>query len=163
MNTHNSNERQLVVFDLAGESFGVDINTVRAIIRMQHVTRVPDAPAYVEGVMNLRGTVIPVVDLRLRFGLEVTETTVASRVVVVDIGGAGIVVIVDGVRAVLRIPASSVEAPSTVITTMDSYYLDGIANLDGRLLILLDIERALAECAQVALLLASREQTAIAA
>jgi purine-binding chemotaxis protein CheW len=163
MNNQNSNERQLVVFDLAGESFGVDINTVREIIRMQHVTRVPDAPAYVEGVMNLRGTVIPVVDLRLRFGLEVTEATAHSRVVVVDIGGAGIGVIVDGVREVLRIPSDSVQAPSSVITTMDSYYLEGIANLEGRLLILLDIERALAERAQVALSLAEREQLAVAA
>ena len=66
-------ERQLVVFDLAGENYGVDINTVREIIRMQQVTHVPDAPEYVEGVMNLRGSVIPVIDLRKRFGLNVTR------------------------------------------------------------------------------------------
>ncbi len=163
MNNEGAHERQLVVFDLAGESFGVDINTVREIIRVQHVTRIPDAPSYVEGVMNLRGTVIPIVDLRTRFGLAVTEATAHSRVVVVDLGGAGVGVLVDGVREVLRIPASTVEPPSAVITTVDSYYLEGIANLDGRLLILLDLERALAERAQEALTVAARAQVAIAA
>lgn len=163
MNNEGAHERQLVVFDLADESFGVDINTVREIIRMQHVTRIPDAPSYVEGVMNLRGTVIPVVDLRTRFGLEVAEATAQSRVVVVDLGGAGVGVLVDGVREVLRIPAGSIEPPSSVITTVDSYYLEGIANLDGRLLILLDLERALAERAQEALTVAAQQQGAIAA
>ncbi len=80
-------ERQLVVFDLAGEVYGVSIETVREIIRMQAVTYVPDAPDFVEGVINLRGRVIPVVDVRKRFGLTVTEATAESRVVVVDIGG----------------------------------------------------------------------------
>jgi purine-binding chemotaxis protein CheW len=138
-------ERQLVVFDLAGESYGVEINTVREIIRMQEVTHVPDSPAYVEGVMNLRGSVIPVVDLRRRFGLAVTEATADSRVVVVDISGEGIGVIVDAVTEVLRISEKSVSATSTVITTEDSFYIEGIAKLDDRLLILLDIERALAD------------------
>jgi len=138
-------ERQLVVFDLAGESYGVEINAVREIIRMQEVTNVPDSPAYVEGVMNLRGSVIPVVDLRRRFGLAVTDATADSRVVVVDISGEGIGVIVDAVTEVLRISEASVSPTSTVITTEDSFYIEGIAKLDDRLLILLDIERALAE------------------
>lgn len=149
-------ERQLVVFDLAGENYGVDINTVREIIRMQQVTHVPDAPEYVEGVMNLRGSVIPVIDLRKRFGLNVTEQTAESRVVVVDIGGQGIGVVVDAVREVLRVRDESVEPASAVITTADSFYLQGIAKLEDRLLILLDIERALDD--QVDELRASRAQ-----
>lgn len=139
------NERQLVVFDLAGEDYGVDINTVREIIRMQQVTHVPDAPEYVEGVMNLRGSVIPVIDLRKRFGLPVAEETADSRVVVVDIAGEGIGVIVDAVREVLRVRDEAIEAASAVITTADSFYIQGIAKLQDRLLILLDIERALDE------------------
>ena len=138
-------ERQLVVFDLAGEVYGVNIETVREIIRMQTVTYVPDAPKFVEGVINLRGRVIPVVDLRKRFSLAASEATESSRVVVVDIGGEDIGVIVDAVTEVLRIAGDSIEATSNLVTTEDSYYLEGIVKVDDRLLILLDIERALAQ------------------
>ncbi|MEE8421709.1 MAG: chemotaxis protein CheW [Dehalococcoidia bacterium] len=141
-------ERQLVVFDLAGEVYGVNIETVREIIRMQAVTYVPDAPEFVEGVINLRGRVIPVVDLRKRFSLAVTEVSEQSRVVVVDIGGEDIGVIVDAVTEVLRIAADSVEPTSSLVTTEDSYYIEGIAKVDDRLLILLDINRALAHEAE---------------
>ena len=138
-------ERQLVVFDLAGEVYGVNIETVREIIRMQEVTYVPDAPDFVEGVINLRGRVIPVVDLRKRFSLAVTDATDESRVVVVDIGGQDIGVIVDAVTEVLRIAEDSVEPASSLVTTEDSYYIEGIAKVGDRLLILLDIDRALAD------------------
>ena len=138
-------ERQLVVFDLADEVYGVEINTVREIIRMQAVTSVPDAPEFIEGVMNLRGSVIPIVDLRKRFGLPAGEMTADTRVVVVDISGQGIGVIVDAVTEVLRITESSIEPASSVVTTEDSYYIQGIAKLTDRLLILLDIEKALGE------------------
>lgn len=141
-------ERQLVVFDLAGEVYGVNIEAVREIIRMQAVTYVPDAPEFVEGVINLRGRVIPVVDLRKRFSLTVTEVSEQSRVVVVDIGGEDIGVIVDAVTEVLRIAADSVEPTSSLVTTEDSYYIEGIAKVDDRLLILLDINRALAHEAE---------------
>ena len=124
-------ERQLVVFDLADQRYGVDIGTVREIIRMSEITHVPDAPPSVEGVINLRGTVIPVVDLRKRFGLRVSESTAQSRVVV------------DAVAEVLRIPGSSVEAASAIVTTTDSFYIDGIAKVGDQLLILLDLEKAL--------------------
>ncbi len=138
-------ERQLVVFDLAEEVYGVEINTVREIIRMQAVTSVPDAPEFIEGVMNLRGNVIPVVDLRRRFNLPAGETTADTRVVVVDIDGEGIGVIVDAVTEVLRITEGSIEPASSVVTTEDSYYIRGIVKLSDRLLILLDIEKALGE------------------
>jgi purine-binding chemotaxis protein CheW len=138
-------ERQLVVFDLAGEVYGVNIETVREIIRMQDVTYVPDAPEFVEGVINLRGRVIPVVDLRKRFSLTQSEATEESRVVVVDIGGEDIGVIVDAVTEVLRIAVDSIESTSSLVTTEDSYYLEGIVEVDDGLLILLDIEQALAQ------------------
>lgn len=136
-------EQQLVVFDLATESYGVDIGAVREIIRMQEITNVPRTPDFVEGVINLRGKVIPVVDLRKRFGLSVGEKSAENRIVVVDIGGQDIGVIVDAVNEVLRIFTDSVEPPSSVITTADSDYLMGIAKVDDRLLILLDLESVL--------------------
>ena len=136
-------EKQLVVFDLADEGYGVDISSVREIIRMQEITKVPRAPEFVEGVINLRGKVIPVVDLRKRFGFPESDATKDTRIVVVDISGQDIGVVVDSVTEVLRIGADAVEPPSSVITTADSEYLLGIAKLDTRLIILLDLEQAL--------------------
>ena len=138
-------EKQLVVFDLASESYGVDIDAVREIIRMQEITRVPRTPEFVEGVINLRGKVIPVVDLRKRFGLAVGEENKDNRIVVVDIGGQDIGVVVDAVTEVLRIPASAIEPPSSVITSADSAYLLGIVKLADKMIILLELESVLSE------------------
>lgn len=141
----SSAEQQLVVFDLASEAYGVHIGAVREIIRLQDITRVPRTPDFVEGVINLRGNVIPVVDLRKRFMLPVAEQTDDNRIVVVDIGGQDIGVVVDAVTEVLRILSDSVEPPSSVITTADSDYLMGICKMESRLIILLDLERVLSE------------------
>ena len=138
-------EQQLVVFDLASEAYGVDIGAVREIIRLQDITRVPRTPDFVEGVINLRGKVIPVVDLRKRFMLPVAVQNDDNRIVVVDIGGQDIGVVVDAVTEVLRILSDSVELPSSVITTADSDYLMGICKMESRLIILLDLERVLSE------------------
>ena len=138
-------EKQLVVFDLDSESYGVDIGAVREIIRMQEITRVPRTPEFVEGVINLRGKVIPVVDLRKRFGLAVGEQNKDNRIVVVDIGGQDIGVVVDAVTEVLRIFTSAIEPPSSVITSADSEYLLGIAKLDDKMIILLELESVLSE------------------
>ena len=143
MDTSNSNERQLVVFRLADEDYGLNIETVREIIRLQAVTYVPDSPDFVEGLINLRGSVTPVVELRKRFGVELTEATPQTRIVVVDIGGENIGIIVDEVSEVLRISEDAIEPTSAVITTEDSYYIEGIAKLGDRLLILLDLDRVL--------------------
>ncbi len=142
-NTVADSETQLVVFDLAAEFYGVDIGDVREIIRMLTITRVPGAPRFVEGVINLRGRVVPVVDLRKRLDLQVTEQTKESRIVVVDIADREVGVIVDGVTEVLRIPLSSVEPPSSMITNADSDFLRGIARLESKLIILLDLGKVL--------------------
>jgi purine-binding chemotaxis protein CheW len=136
-------EEQLVVFDLEGESYGVNIATVQEIIRMQHITRVPRAPEYVKGVTNLRGRVIPVVNLRQRFGLPLVEDSESARIVVVEIGEQTIGMVVDGVSEVLRLMSDSIEPPSPVVTTVASDYLRGIAKLDGRLITLLSLDRLL--------------------
>ncbi len=138
-------EQQLVVFSLAAETYGVDIGTVQEIMRMQDITRVPKTPEFVEGVINLRGKVIPVVDLRKKFSLEVTEYTKETRIVWVNIGGQDIGMIVDAVTEVLRISDESVEPPSSVITGSDSEYLKGIAKLDDKMIILLDLDSMLSD------------------
>jgi len=144
-NTTAVEERQLVVFDLANEAYGVDINAVDGIIRMQVITKVPMTLDFVEGVINLRGEVIPVVDMRKRFGLQVTEETKDSRIVVVDISGHKVGMVVDAVTEVLRITADSIEPPSSVITTADSSCLMGIAKVEDRLIILLDLDQVFTE------------------
>ncbi|MGI5836061.1 MAG: chemotaxis protein CheW [Chloroflexota bacterium] len=136
-------EEQLVIFELANEVYGVDISRVQEIIRMTSITRLPRAPEFVEGVINLRGKVIPVVDLKKRFGLVESERTKSSRIVVVDVGDHIIGMVVDAVSEVLRVPTESVEPPSPVVTTIESDYIRGIAKVDGRLIILLDLNKVL--------------------
>ena len=116
---------------------------MREIIRFQEMTSVPDSPQSVEGIINLRGGVIPVVDLRKRFGLTVSAATAQSRIVVMEIDGADVGVVVDAVAEVLRIPANSIEATSSVVTTAESFYISGIAKIEDQLLILLDLDQAL--------------------
>jgi len=137
------NEIQLVVFDLASEHYGVDISDVREIMRMQNITKVPGAMSYVEGVINLRGKVLPVLDLRKRLGLKVAEQTEESRIVVVDIADGEVGVIVDAVTEVLRVQNASIDPPSSMVSQGNSDYLRGIAKLTDRLIILLDLNKLL--------------------
>ena len=132
---------QLVSFNLGTEEFGVDIGAVQEIVRMPEITKVPRSPDFVEGVVNLRGKIIPVVDLRKRFRLPVGEATKSTRIIIVTIGGKTVGMIVDAVSEVLRLDAASVEpTPEMVASAIDSAFLKGIAKLDGRLLILLDLD-----------------------
>lgn len=142
-NQNVGTERQLVVFDLNEEAYGVDIGAVREIIRMQEITKVPRTPEFIEGVINLRGKVIPVIDLRARFSMPSTEQTDEHRIVVVDVEGQDIGMVVDSVTEVSRVPQSSIEPPSAVITTDDSGYLTGIVKTDEKLIILLDIAKVI--------------------
>jgi purine-binding chemotaxis protein CheW len=148
-------EEQLVVFELAGESYGVDIGRVQEIDRMERVTTVPHAPSFVEGVINLRGRITPVVDLRSRFGLARAEATALTRIVVVKSGEEWVGLVVDAVSEVLRIAIDAIEPPSSMVTTSDSAFLRGIAKLNERLIILLDLEKVLDKNFQVAALIAA--------
>ena len=145
-------ESQLVVFDLAREHYGVDISAVEGIIKMQAITTVPRAPAFVEGVINLRGKILPVIDLRRRFGLPQEEATKDTRIVVVEIpatapeagvSGATAGIVVDGVSEVLRVSQEAIEPPSPLVTTVDSAFIRGIAKVGERLVILLDLGKVL--------------------
>jgi purine-binding chemotaxis protein CheW len=136
---------QLVSFKLRDEEFGVDILQVQEIIRMQEITNVPNAPQFVEGVINLRGRVIPVVDLRKRFSLEAKEHSKATRIVVVKIGQITVGLIVDEVSEVLRIPEDTVEPPPPIVAGIESDYIKGVGKLEDRLLILLDLNKILSQ------------------
>jgi purine-binding chemotaxis protein CheW len=138
-------EKQLVVFTLADESYAIDINMVKEIIQLQPITRVPGTPGSVEGVINLRGSVIPIVDLRKRFQLTSIERTKDTRIVVVSCKGSEVGVIVDSVAEVLRIPVDSIEPASSVFTDEHLEHLLGIVKLTNRLVILLDMDQVLSK------------------
>jgi purine-binding chemotaxis protein CheW len=141
-------DEQIVVLDLGGEAYGVEIGRVEEIIRMQAITRIPNGPAFIEGVTNLRGRVIPVLDLRKRFGLPASESTRRSRIVVGELGEHTVGLVVDGVSEVLLVSSEAVEPPSTLVTSADSAFLRGVAKLDERLILLLDLSRILTRSEQ---------------
>ena len=144
-------EQQLVVFELANENYGVDISSVESIIKMQEITRIPHSPSFVEGITNLRGLVLPVIDLRKRFGLEAQEASRDSRIMVVAIGNVKVGMIVDAVSEVLRVPSESIEPPPSMTTTSKANFITGIAKLNDILVILLDLSKILTTDEQVEL------------
>ena len=132
---------QLVTFNIGKEEFGVDILNVQEINRMTHITKVPNAPHFVEGVINLRGRVIPVIDLRLKLKIEKREYDKNTRIIVVEVENKTIGFIVDSVNEVLRIPANLTEAPPDMVSGIDSEYIKSVGKLEDRLLILIDIQK----------------------
>lgn len=133
---------QLVTFKLGYEEYAIDILKVQEINRMVDITAVPNAPSSVEGVINLRGKVIPVINLRKRFGLNDKEKDAQSRIMVVDVGTT-VGLIVDSVSEVLRLSSDTVEPPPPITGCNGSEYIKGIGKLEDRLLILLDIDKLL--------------------
>lgn len=134
---------QLVSFKIGEEEFGVDILKVQEINRMLQITKVPNSPEFVDGVINLRGRVIPVIDLRIKLGLPKKEHTKNTRIVVVELSGKTVGFIVDEVSEVLRIPKDITETPPEMVGSINSEFITSIGKLDDRLLILLDLEKIL--------------------
>ena len=132
---------QLVTFMVGAEEFAIPILSVQEINRMMQITRVPQSPEFIEGVINLRGKIIPVMDLRKRFGDESLEDSSDSRIIVVEVSTRVIGFTVDRVNEVLRIDAGIVEPPPTMVSGVDSDYVQGVGKLDDRLLILLNLDR----------------------
>jgi purine-binding chemotaxis protein CheW len=134
---------QVVGFRIGRETFGLPISVVREIVRVPEITSVPNVPDYVEGVINLRGRIIPVLDLRKRFGEKTIESDRKNRIVVVEFENRGIGLLVHSASEVLKVPPSEIEAPQSVFQEGESSYISGVAKLKGRLVILLHLPRLL--------------------
>lgn len=144
INNHDStNLLQLVSFKLGDEEFGVDILSVQEINRMMQITRVPNSPNSVEGVINLRGRVIPVIDLRIKLNMNKIDYSSDTRIIVVEIKNQTVGFIVDSVKEVLRIPENITESPPEMVSGINSQYITAVGKLEDRLLILLDLEKVL--------------------
>jgi purine-binding chemotaxis protein CheW len=132
---------QVVSFKLGSEEYGVDIAQVQEINRMVAVTHVPRAPQFMEGVINLRGQLIPIIDLRTRFAMPRAEHTKNTRIVVTEIGAKRVGMVVDSVSEVLRLPLDQVEDAPEMLTGVDTEYIRGVGKIEDRLIILLDLAR----------------------
>jgi len=136
-------EEHVVIFRLADEFYALEIQTVQEIVRMPSITAIPGAQAWVKGVTNLRGRVVPVIDLRRRCGLEAGEATPDSRIVVVNSSAGTLGLEVDAVTEVVRIPVDQIEPPAVLVLGADNGYIRGVAKLESRLVSLMDLEGVL--------------------
>ena len=139
-----SKEVKVIVFRLQNEEYGVPIDYVGSIERMLEITRIPNTPKFIKGVINLRGIVTPVIDLRERFGMETSEYSNRSRMIIVHIDDKEVGMIVDEANDVVDLSEDDIETPPEVIGSVDTDYVRGVAKLEHRLLILLNLERVLA-------------------
>ena len=139
---HTNELVQLVSFMLADEEYGVEVLKVREIIRMPGITKMPNTPNYVEGVVNLRGKVIPIVSMRKRFGLADNGDDGQTRIIIMDVVGSLTGFVVDGVSEVIRIPSGDIQSPPTMVSgTIDQDFITGVINHAGTLLIVMDMDR----------------------
>jgi purine-binding chemotaxis protein CheW len=129
----------VVTFALGGEEYGVEIAQVQEINRMVTITAVPRTPEFVEGVINLRGRLIPIVDLRSRFGMERSERDKQTRIVVTEIANRRVGMVVDSVSEVLRIPVEKIEAAPELVSSAETQYIRGVGSVGDRLIILIDL------------------------
>lgn len=138
-----SKELQIVGFRVGRETFGVPISLVHEIVRVPEITAVPDAPDYVEGVINLRGKIISVLDLRKRFGEKEITGSKKNRILVVEVEGKMVGLIVDAASEVLKVPATDIDLPPNVFEDGELNYVTGVGKLRGRLIIMIDLTKIL--------------------
>lgn len=138
-----ANELQIVGFRIGRETFGVPISLVHEIVRVPEITSVPDSPEFVEGVINLRGKIVSVIDLRKRFGEVEVTTNKKNRILVAEIDSKTVGLIVDSASEVLKISATDVEAPPNVFDEEENKYVTGVGKLNGRLVIMVDLGKVL--------------------
>ncbi|THE14490.1 chemotaxis protein CheW [Bacillus timonensis] len=134
---------KVIVFSLQNEEYGIPVSQVRSIEKVQHITRVPRTAPFVKGVINLRGVVTPIIDLRTRFGMVDTEYTDSTRIIIVATDDAEVGLIVDTANDVMDIQVDSIEPPPEIVGSVEVEYLEGVAKLEKRLLILLNLEKVL--------------------
>lgn len=134
---------QLISFVVGEEEYGLGILKVKEVIRIREITRIPKAPTFVKGIINLRGDVIPIIDLREKFGLNQKEYTSMTRVIVVEVEGKLIGMVVDAVSQVIRVPSDQIEPPPPVVGGLSEEYIKGVGKIGERLIILLNIKKIL--------------------
>ena len=134
---------QMISFAIGEEHYGVDIQEVKEVIRIREITQLPKAPTFVKGVINLRGDVIPIIDLREKFGLEQLDYTEVTRVIVVEVDGKSIGMVVDSVSNVIKIPQDEIEPPPQLVGELSGEYLRGIGKLGEKLIVLISIDKIL--------------------
>lgn len=138
--TYSSSEIQLVVFKLGREEYGVSILQVQEIKRITEITRVPHTPEYIKGVINLRGSVLPVIDLKKRLNLPQQVATEDARIIIVKVKEISVGMIVDAVSEVMTLGQQNIDSPDIVAGSVSANYLSGVGKLENRLLILLNLE-----------------------
>jgi purine-binding chemotaxis protein CheW len=142
---------QLVSFKLSDETYGIEITKIREIILVGQITRVPETPHYIKGLINLRSSVIPVIDLRARFSLSENELTQDSRIMVLNVGRRTIGIVVDSVNEVLRVSEDQISPAPPTVASLGNQYMTGLVRLEEQLLILLDVDRLFGEEATTAM------------
>lgn|SRR5690625_102796 len=135
---------KVIVFQIENEEYAVPVNQVGSIERLESITRVPRTEKFVKGIINLRGVIIPVIDLRLRFGMEETSYTELTRIIIIHLDQIEVGLIVDVANDVIDIPDDAIESAPEVVGTIHVDYISGVAKLDKRLIILLDLQKILA-------------------
>ncbi len=140
---HANELLQLVGFQLGNEEYGIDILKVQEINRIAKITKIPQSPDFMEGVINLRGNVIPIIDLRKRFHMPEREHDKQTRIVVGEIEGRTVGLVVDAVSEVIRLPSNTIEPTPKIVSKGQADYITGVGKLENRLLMLLDIDKIL--------------------
>ncbi len=144
MAEQKKNEHQLVVFKIGDEDFGVDISQVREIVRLLEITYMPKAPAFIDGVVNLRGQIVTIIDLAKRLGISSSPRGDDTRIIVIEIEENTVGMIVDSVSEVLRLSSDEIEeVPGFIETEVPEHYIRKVGKLEDRLLVLLDLRRVL--------------------
>jgi purine-binding chemotaxis protein CheW len=135
--------RQFISFSVGEEEYGLELLRVKEVIRIREITWLPKAPTFVKGIINLRGDVIPIIDLRAKFGLESRENSAATRVIVVEVDGRLMGMVVDSASQVVRIPADQIDPPPPVLGGFSKEFITGVGKLDDKLIILLNTDAIL--------------------
>ncbi len=138
-----SGERQLILFTLGKGNYGIPIEHVFEIKKMEEITVVPKAPKFIEGVINMRGNVIPVIDLRKRFGMEKIEVSKRTKIIIVEIGKRQFGVVVDAVAEVVTLAADQIEQSLPTVSGLKAEFINAIGKLNDKLVIILEISRIL--------------------
>lgn len=143
--------RQFISFSVGEEEYGLELLRVKEVIRVREITWLPRAPSFVKGIINLRGDVIPIIDLRDKFGLETREQTTQTRVIVVEVEGRLMGMVVDSASQVVRIPGDQIDPPPPVLGGFSRQYITGVGKTDDKLVILLNVDAILTVDEKVAL------------